>query len=417
MNVTTVAAESMSSTMELRRRWPIVLAAALGVAMGTTGIPYYTFGVFMKPLAAEFGWTRSQVGLGALFLHSGTFLLSPFLGHFVDKRGARGIALASLAGLGIALLLLAGSGPTLATYFGAWMLVALLGCGTTPLTWTRMINQNFEKARGIALGLALAGTGIASIVGPRFCAYMIEAFGWRTAYVTLGLLAILLVLPVIAFASRSARSNGGGDRSALPGLTLRQAIATHHFALIGLGIFCVILAQAAAMIHLVPMLSDRGFAPAVAASLAGLMGFAVVVGRLLVGALVDRYHAPRVALCFLPMPALAMLILLFVPGYGPTILSILLLGLAAGAEVDLLAFLVSRYFGMRHYGVIYGVNLSIFALGAGLGPSLAGLSFDRTGNYDLAMAIGAGLFMTGATLIGALGRYPDLSHPDNEANT
>lgn len=404
----TDAAEPMTRSMELRARWPIILAAALGVGIGTTGIPYYTFGVFMKPLAAEFGWTRSQVGLGAFFLHSGTFLLSPFLGRFVDRRGPRGVALASLAGLGIALLLLAASGPTLATYYGAWILVALLGCGTTPLTWTRMISQNFDRARGVALGLALAGTGVASIAGPRLCTFLIGHYGWRTAYLALGAAAILIFLPAIAYCSRKLDGSKTTDRSAMPGLTLRQAVVTRHFPLIGLGIFCVILAQAAAMVHLVPMLSDRGLSPVEAAGMAGLMGFAVILGRLTVGALIDRFHAPRVALCFLPMPALAMAILLSTSGHGATVAAILLIGLAAGAEVDLLAFLVSRYFGMRHYGVIYGVNLSIFALGAGIGPSLAGLSYDRTGNYDQAMMVGFLLFVAGAALIGSLGRYPDL---------
>ncbi|WP_404476664.1 MFS transporter [Novosphingobium sp. BL-52-GroH] len=407
--MTKAAAETMSRAMELRMRWPIVLAAALGVAMGTTGIPYYTFGVFLKPLAADFGWTRSQVGLGAFFLHSGTFLLSPFLGRFVDRRGPRGVALASLAALGIALMLLAASGPALVTYYGAWVLVALLGCGTTPLTWTRMISQNFDKARGLALGIALAGTGIASIAGPRFCTYVIGEFGWRAAYATLGLLAILVILPLVALSSRNMRNDSELDRSTMPGMTLRQAITTRHFPLIGMGIFLIIVPQAASMVHMVPMLSDRGLAPAEAAGMASLMGIAVIVGRLLVGAMVDRFHAPRVALCFLPIPALALIILLTTSGHGATILAILLVGLAAGAEVDLLAFLVSRYFGMRHYGVIYGVNLSIFALGAGIGPSLAGLSFDQTGNYDQAMTIGIALFLLGASLIGTLGRYPDLS--------
>jgi predicted MFS family arabinose efflux permease len=404
--MTETAAGTMTRAGELKANWAIVLAAALGVAIGTTGIPYYTFGVFLKPLAADFGWTRSQVGLGALFLHSGTFLLSPILGKFVDRRGPRGVALLSLAGLGVALMLLAASGPGLATYYGAWVLVALLGCGTTPLTWTRMVSQNFDRARGLALGLALAGTGFASIFAPRFCTYMIGAYGWRSAYLALGIVTIVLVLPLVAYGTRNLRKHNAVDRSAMPGLTLREAMATRHFPLIAGGIFCVILAQAAAMVHLVPMLSDRGIAPGQAAGMAGIMGFAVIAGRLLVGGLVDRFHAPRVGLCFLPMPALSLLILLMVPGHGATVAAILLLGLAAGAEVDLLAFLVSRYFGMRHYGVIYGVNLSIFALGAGIGPSLAGLSFDRTGNYDQAMAIGVGLFLVGAALIGTLGPYP-----------
>ncbi|GGD79390.1 MFS transporter [Croceicoccus mobilis] len=406
----------LTGGMELRMRWPIILAAALGVAIGTTGIPYYTLGVFIKPLEAEFGWSRSQIGLGAFFLHSGTFLLSPFLGGIVDRHGPRGIALTSLVGLGIGLALLAASGPSLLSYYAAWIAVAMLGCGTTPLTWTRMIGQNFQRARGLALGMALAGTGFASIFGPRFCAYLIEEFGWRAAYQLIALAAVFLILPAVAYCSRKAdKGPGSGNRAELAGVTLRQAVRTRHFALIATGIFCVILAQAGSMVHLVPMLSDRGLDAGEAASMAGLMGFAVITGRLLVGALIDRFHAPRVAVCFVPLPAISMAIMLMGTGHYETVLAILLIGLAAGAEVDLMAYLVSRYFGMRHYGVIYGVNLSIFALGAGIGPSLAGLSFDRTGSYDQAMVAAIAMFLIGATLIGSLGRYPELPGRDGKS--
>jgi predicted MFS family arabinose efflux permease len=386
----------------------IILAAATGVAVGLTGIPYYTFGVFLKPLAMEFGWTRSQVGLGSFFLHSGTFVLSPFLGSFVDRRGARPIALITLVGLAVGLLLLSQSGPQIATYYAAWVLVALLGCGTTPLTWTRMINQNFDKARGLALGMALAGTGIASVFGPRLSSWMIDEYGWRGAYIGLAALVFFIAFPVV-FLTAPKKTAGPANIINSTGMTLRHAAATRAFWLIAVGIFVVIFGQASAMIHMVPLLTDRGLAPASAATLAGFMGVAVIVGRLGVGMLVDRFHAPHVAAAFIPLPAIAFLILLSSDSLATSVLAVLLVGLAAGAEVDLLAYFTSRYFGMRHYGKIYGVMLSTFALGAGLGPGATGWSHDLTGSYTAALWAGVVIFVSGAFILSRLGPYADLS--------
>lgn len=391
---------------ELKAGWPILLACGVGVGVGLTGLPYYTFGTFMKPLAADFGWSRSQISLASFFLQLGIVLTSPFLGRFIDRQGARPVALASLVGLAAGLAAVAFSGPSLDSFYLAWVALALFGCATTPLVWTQMVNLRFDQARGIALGLVLCGTGIASVLAPRACAALIAAFGWRGGYLGLAAFVVAVALPIVWLGTRRlAHMTRTAPRPEL-GLTLREAIRRRQFWMIAAGIFSVMLVQAAAMVHLVPLLTDRGFSPGAATAGAGLMGVAVIGGRLIFGTLVDRFHAPYVAACFLPMPAVALMLLASGDSTMMILTAILLIGLAAGAEVDLLAYLASRFFGMRHYGAIYGLMLSFFSLGAGVGPTLAGWSFDRTGSYDLALWSGAGLVLVGAALIGTLGPYP-----------
>jgi len=184
---------------------------------------------------------------------------------------------------------------------------------------------------------------------------------------------------------------------------LGAAVRQRRFAQIALAFFLIGFVVAGAIVHLVPLLVDRGLAMPSALHAAAALGFAVIAGRIVVGWLCDRFHAPYVAFCFLMLPVASFVLLLV---HGPALVAVLLLGLAAGAEIDLLAYLASRSFGLRAYGEIYGWLLSIFSLGAGTGPVLIGLSFDRTGSYALTLGAGACLITLGALLVATLGPFP-----------
>jgi predicted MFS family arabinose efflux permease len=397
---------TMSKAAEFRLGWPIILAAVFGVGVGLTGLPFFTFGTFIKPLGAAFHWSRSQVALGSVFLHAGTAISSPFLGRVIDHYGPRTIGLVSMGGLVIGFGVVALSGPSLLSFYIAWSVLALLGCGTTPLAWTRMVNMHFDRGRGLALGLTLMGTGLASIFGPPLCGMLIHAWGWRAAYVGLGAFVLVVALPITATASWRRKPPAALRVVDKTGLTLREAAATRTFWLIACGFLLVVLSVAGAIVNLVPLLTDRGMAPSDAAARAGLMGVAVVAGRVLAGYLSDRFHAPYVAAGLLVLPAIGMTLLALTPGVSLAVPAVILIGLAGGAEVDLLAFLSSRYFGLRHYGVIYGVNLTVFAVAAATGPVAAAAAFDHMGTYGPALTAGAAMCAIGSGLLLLLGRYP-----------
>lgn len=396
---------------EFRYGWQTILACAAGVGAGLTGLPFYTFGVFMTPLAEDFGWGRSAIAAGMMFLNAGMVLTGPFIGLLMDRFGVRIVALPSVIGLALGFYALSFTGGVITYFYMAWFAVALLGCGTTPLTWTRAINERFDAARGLALGLTLLGTGLASIFGPPFIQALIDGGGWQAGYRGMAAFTLLLVFPVALFGLARRNHDERMQAGSLPtdsgtGFTFRQAASTRRFWLISVGIFLAIFGQAASTVHFVPLLRDRGIDAGTAAGVASLLGISVVIGRIVVGYLLDRFHASHVARWFLTLPALALCVLLWRSDLMTAQLAAILLGLAAGAEVDLLAYMVSRYFGLRHYGVIYGFMLSAFGVGAGLGPILAGAAYDAAGDYSAALVAGMCIFVGGAACLGFLGRYP-----------
>ena len=400
---TDTAADVIGPQGELRAGWKVVLAAMAGVGFGAMGLPFYTIGLFVKPLTEAFDWSRAEVSAANLCLQGGLIVTAPLVGWLTDRVGVRRVGITSLIGLAIGFAgLTALTSNVLSLYLG-WIVLALLGCGTTPIVWTRAVNSWFTRKRGLALGLTLAGTGMAAVAGPIVIGQVIADHGWRAGYMTLAGATLLLPLPIVfLFLRERAAATVDGVAVAKLGATLREAASTGRFWRTGAAFFLVSAAVAALIVHLPPLLIDRGTAPAEAGRLMAGLGLAIIVGRLCVGLLVDRFHAPYVGFVFLLLPAVAAVLLV----QGVVLPAILLLGLAAGAEVDLLAYLTSRYYGLRAYGQIYGWQLSFFSLGAGIGPILMGAIQDRTGSYDPALYGCVGLLVAGAVLMGTLGAFP-----------
>jgi MFS family permease len=387
-------ADNSAVRRELSKNWPVVVAAALAVGFGTMGIGFYSLGLFVKPLQAEFGWSRGAVSGAATFQQLGIFLSAPIVGRLSDRIGLRPIAVASYVAMPLALLALARAGGSVWGWYGLWLLVSLAGCGTTPAVWARIVSQAFDKARGLALGLMLVGTGLAAALTPVLLGPVIAAHGWRTGALAMAGASLLVGLPLSLWQKRDATPRAAREAGHFE---LNRATAM----LLGVGLL-VGLIVAGLIIHLVPMLIDRGMPPARAAGMAASIGLAVIASRVVVGWMFDRFHAPYVAAVFLAMPIGSCLLL----GLGgPVLPAALMLGLAAGAEVDMLAFFTSRYAAMRNYGATYGVILGVFCLGAALGPMLVGASVDATGGYRAALIASAlGLLMVVA-LVSRLGPY------------
>jgi MFS family permease len=362
------------------------------------GVGFYSLGLFVAPLQAEFGWTRAQVSGAATFQQLGIFLSAPIVGRLADRVGNRTIAIASYIATPLAFLALAQTGPSLTAWYALWLLVSLAGCGTTPAIWARVVSLRFDHHRGLALGLMLMGTGAAAMLAPALLGPFIAAHGWRAGLTALAAIVAAIGIPVSVLTGRWEPDSGLTPQARDRG-RIEINFATGRIALVG---FLLGVIVAALIVHLVPMLIDRGVAPAQAARMAALVGMAVLVARLMVGWLFDRFHAPRVACLFLTSPIIACAILWM---QGPAIPAALMLGLAAGAEVDMLAYFTSRYAALENYGATYGLVLGLFSLGAALGPPLFGAAIDATGNADLGLAI-CGFGLVGVlALIASLGRY------------
>ena len=400
---------------EIRRGWLLILASSAGIICSSVVLPFYTIGALVKPLTAEFGWARADVQLGILFSSGLGILTAPIVGWLNDRYGPRAVALPGLVGMAAAFFLAASMNGELWMFFLAYGAMAILGAGTTPITWTRAIATSFDRQRGLALGLTLTGTGICAMLAPAYAVWLTEQFGWRGAYIGIGLLPLLLAGPIVwfGFRPRALPGEAGPSGAAQPaaaeswGLTLGEAVRGYRFWVLSLSILAVYMAVSGISPNLIAALTDQGFTAASAATVQGAYGFSIIVGRVAVGYLVDRFWAPGVAVVSLLLPVAGCLILVGEPTFTWAMAAALLIGFAAGAELDLMAFFAARYFGLRHYAKIYSILYALLAFGSGTAPMLFARVFDVTASYDVSFYIAAGMFFLGAAVLPLLGRYPE----------
>ncbi len=402
---------------EFRKGGAVLFAAMIGVGCGASPIPFNVLPAVIGPIHAELGWSFLQINLGITVFGIIASLLSPIYGAAADKYGVRPVAIASLLAFGVTFAMFAFMPPTLAAWYGLWALVGVVGIGSTPVTWSRAINMWFVKNRGLALGILLIGTSLAGIIVPQLARAAIDGKllfgnGWRAAFPVLALLPLLLALPLAIWKFREpapAERPAGISRAdgSLSGVTTGAAVRNYRFWVIWASIACVALAFGGVFINMVQIAILQGFTPAQGATVMSVLALGILAGRLITGLLFDRFWAPAVLLPILLAPALACWLVMGTGApLGQLMGGAILLGFAAGAESDLIAYLAGRYFGMANYGKIYGLLYMPFGLGSAISPAIYGAVRDATGNYDAMLMVAMGLFAVGAVLPLALGRYP-----------
>jgi len=408
----------MTSKSEFRSGWKVLFASTVGVACGGSPIPFNVIGFTVAPLMAEFDWTRTEILLPITIYGVTAALLAPFFGFLADRHGVRKLALYSLLAFGlcfaaISLTPTTKSPSTLCIYYALWGVTGLVAIGSTPLSWSRAINMWFYKNRGLALGILLLGTSIAAVTIPKMAVWGIENHGWRAMFTIIAALPLFIALPLGYFLFREPQAGERpreivSDSGNLTGVTLDQAMRDYRFWLIWLSIAIISMAFGGAFINLPLMLSDHGFEAQTAASVMGILGIGIFAGRIITGALLDRYWQGVVAFPLLCLPSIFCYLLM-----GDTITFTLaaiagfLLGFAAGTESDLIAYLTGRYFGIANYGKIYGMLYMPFALFTALSPIIYAIVRDEMGSYDPILMFSLFAFIVGGALLLLLGRYPE----------
>jgi MFS family permease len=245
--------QSAGADGEFKRGWPIVLAGCIGFGLGMSGLPFYTTGVFLDPLMHAFGWKTAQVQSGLLVLLWSTVVLAPSAGWAVERFGARRVAMISVVLFGLGFMSNSLVGSNLLQFQLIWLATAIGGAGTLPVVWGRVVNAQFHKRRGLALGMVLAGTGFTGFLAPPAASALINALGWRAAYAILGALPILIGLPIIAFGLKDQPKPGASDGPVLthPGANLADALRSPRFWLIAVCIAVVAAGGAGCVANLV----------------------------------------------------------------------------------------------------------------------------------------------------------------------
>ena len=375
----------------------------------------YSFGVFIEPLSAGLQTGRGAVSLALSIGLLGNLVAGPVIGILSDRYGSRRMILIGIVALA---LVLAGFSlvQTVFHLYIASVLLVCLGAGTGPITYTRIIAAWFDKRRGLALGIALIGIGVGGALAPIVSQALIGEYGWRNAYKYLGLIVFVISFPPLFLLLRDrppkTLNQESTDQAAVQeapaeeeGISVREALRTKEFWLLAMGFLVVAMGNSGGLVHLPPLLTDAGLSPERAALYAGLMGVGVTIGRAAGGYLLDIFHAPYVAIGFLIGPFIAYAY--FQSGIDPSwaFVPVLLFGIGMGAEFDVIPFLITRYFGLKNFGVIYGINISTFSIGTGLGPAIMGFGYDHYGNYDNSITVAMAALIVGSLLISRLGKY------------
>ncbi len=394
----------------MKSRWWIVAASVLGLLVGNGPVMQFTFGTLLPSITREFGWSRGLVSSAMVAGLWMTGLATPLMGRLVDRFGIRAVALPAIVIFALATASVAWVPASPAAFTALYALMGLGAAGQTPLIYAKAISMRFDRERGIALGIAMAGVGLGASLVPQFVHAMIGILGWRRAYGALGLLTFALAFPAAFFVGAPVAGEQvaavSKPSAATPGLSGMEALRTGRFWSLAFSFFIVSGTTGGVIAHLVPLMADRGVAAQTATTMVSIAGIALIAGRMFSGYLLDRMHAPYVAAAFFVAPLIGIVMLLTMRQSGAALCGTVLIGVGLGAEVDLIAFLLSRYLGMRSFGEIYGYFFSIFMLGAGLGPFVMGVVYDRTGSYRLALVWFACALAVASLPMLRLGAYP-----------
>jgi MFS family permease len=372
------------------------------------------FGVFVLPMSAEFGWQRGTISLAAAIGALVSGLSQPFLGRLYDRLGGRKLILTSLVASGVCTMLLALTTHILVLIllFGVLLSIAMGGSSLT--TTSALLAKWFHRQRATAVALNASGASVGGLLLVPLTVYLIHLTGWRMAWVVLGLLILILVVPLAWVLLKDDPAELGllpdGDPQPVhtgqtepvrPGPleveSWRESFrSTPMWQLCG-GYFVCGFTIALISTHFVPFAIERGVAPATAATAYGLMSGLNVVGVLAVGVLADRGGRKNLLGLVYALRGCAYAALLLAPGAWSLWGFVVIMGFSWWATLPLTSALTAEVYGLRHLGMLNGLAFTGHQIGGALSIQLGGVLHDLTGSYELPFAI-AGLLLFGASL-------------------
>ena len=377
------------------------MVVAMSVSNGS--ITHYTLGVVLQSIVDELHWTRGGVST-ALSLHLLCMGISvPIFGAIIDRFGARSAAVCSITLFACGLAATAIS-PHTESFSILLPLAGLVAGGTNVTPYVVTIATRFDSKRGLALGIGAAGVGFGGIYLPRLVQWVNDGFGWRASF-----LAIAILIPLLALPGALIFLN---CRAAVPPPSGRWKLALHvpwrnvHFRIIAVAILLVSVPVGGVLVHAASLLVDRGSSHQSAAATVSLMGVSSVIGRIVGGYLMDRFHAPNISASFFLLASIGLAFLMLPVVLGLSSIGLICIGATAGAEADAIAYLSIRYMHLPGLGGVSSILITIYTLASAAGISLLGHIFDRFGSYTSGLGLGVLLTLTAAFLIRQLGPYP-----------
>lgn len=399
------AQDGAGNAREFASGWKVLLFATVGAGMGFSALNYI-LGPLVVPLQQEFGWGRGEIALTSLWSSLGMAAALPLVGRLLDRFGVKRVAVFSLLLFGAVLFTLSRFESTLLLFLVLYGLAGILAVGTSAVTYSKAIIERFDRKRGLALGIMATGLGSAGLILPPVMSSIIETYGWRAAYFSMGVLA-LVPLVFLAFAKLPKSIPAAPPKKTdeiIPSRSLGRQVRSREFLTLVVAFFLLGWALLTMVPHFIPMLIDSGVNPFQAAVLSSFVGLGTVIGRPIIGWLLDKFYATHVAVPLFVIASLGC-ILLLIGGAQYAALTAVLIGVGFGAEIDFMSYLSSRYFGRREFGALYSFIYSAFLVGTAMGPLVAGFIFDATRSYDIPLMLAAGFLILGSIVILTLPRY------------
>ncbi|MBN1856453.1 MAG: MFS transporter [Dehalococcoidia bacterium] len=401
----------MTNTLAPRRPYYGYVIAGLGfliqaVFWGT----YRSFGLFFNPLISEFDWTRAEVAGAASMGWLIVGLMNFPSGATVDRFGPRLTLTIGGFCFGLGYLLMSGVNGLWQVYlFYIIMAVGMSAADVVPLS---TIARWFAKKRGTVTGIAKVGTGIGMMATPLFASYLIESHGWRTAYIVLGGIAIIVLVTIAQFLRRDPSKMGlkayGAENTVSigekpeEGTTLKKALHVSQFRTLCVAYLLLTTIAEVVMMHTVPHAVDLGVSTAGAAGILSLIGATSIVARALIGVTIDRLGSKKaLLLCFIPL-ILALVWLQVADSLWMLYVFAILYGLSHGGFFTLIAPVVAQLFGTVSHGALFGVIMAGNGIGGAIGPVLTGRAFDVFGSYRLPFLVLIGMALAALLLVASL---------------
>jgi predicted MFS family arabinose efflux permease len=385
-------------------KWSTVLAGLVGSAANISVVASYVFGLFIKAISAEYGWLRSEMSVAItcfyIFAGLGSLCLGVIISRWSIRRPSIIFVTIAAAALG-SIALLPRSVLLLSIVFS---ITGFFGSAANSMPYAVAIARWFDRNRGLALAIAVSGTGISSIFMSRYANWLLEHYGWRGGYVGVALFVASVGLTALLLLFRDPPPDT--RRVELP-LTLRQLYTGDRvFWLIAGPIFLISVALLGLVTNVAPILTDRSMTLREVATLMGLLGISTWATRLGLGVLLDRIHVRIISATIFLLVALGAL-LLTIDSHGrllPAIAAVLI-GCGMGAEADILTYAVSRYFGPRALGKAVGAVWILWAWGGALGVTIGSAAYDLFGSYLVALVFFSVVAVAAAVIIFQLGAY------------
>lgn len=397
--------------MTIKPRDLFPLAAALGIGCGVTVLVVTVFSYLAPPMAAELGMTRTALS-GALSLHLGALIFAlPLGGYLADRWGARPLIIASAITFGLALFAIGHAGPSVPLIYALFIIAGFAGCGVAPVVYARVIVHRFDKHRGLALGIALTGGGLAQIILPQLIRPVVLDLGWRSGWTTIALIGAVGGVLVGLLAGREQGSGASGAVNKLPGYSLREALATRPFWQMAFAFSMLGVVMSGVVSQLSAIWPALGLKPETVPAFQAALGASTIAGRMVGGLAMDRFPAQLVGAGAAILGSTGLLLLTSDGAAGVLLLAAAAgLGIANGAESDVVSYMSSRLFGLANFARIYAMQGSIFLIGFSAGPVLSSTAGATIG-FRTTLIVGAALLLLSAAVLGTLGRHAGAREP------